>query len=186
MEWHGSVENRMDEGKQVGALRVGMGATETMHSDREPYTVQKVVGPSRAIVAEDKWTRVDSNGRSERREHACESVPLTVGEKKRRCTHMPFMQIGTDRCDDRGETDGCGGWKRLREAAPANGATLVETKRGRKALGQDRRFAPGIREKCEDPTFWEGAGRRSAGWRPCTTRGSRSTGRRSWNRGGAP
>lgn len=153
MERYGSVENRMDEGKQVGALRVGMGATEMMCSDREPYTVQKVVSPSRVIVAKDKWTRVDSNGRSECQEHACESVPPTVGEKKRRCTHMLFMQIGTDRCDDRGETDGCGGCKRLRETAPTNGVTLVKTKRGRKALGQDRRFAPGIREKCEDPTF---------------------------------
>ena len=111
MEWYGSVENRMDEGKQVGALRVGMGATEMMYSDREPYTVQKVVSPSRVIVTKDKWTRVDSNGRSECQEYACESVPLTVGEKKRRCTHMLFMQIGTDRCDDRGETDGCGGCK---------------------------------------------------------------------------
>ena len=92
MEWYGSVENRMDEGKQVGALRVGMGATEMMYSDREPYTVQKVVSPSRVIVTKDKWTRVDSNGRSECQEYACESVPLTVGEKKRRCTHMLFMQ----------------------------------------------------------------------------------------------
>ena len=153
MEWYGSVENRMDEGKQVGALRVGMGATEMMYSDREPYTVQKVVSPSRVIVTKDKWTRVDSNGRSECQEYACESVPLTVGEKKRRCTHMLFMQIGTDRCDDRGETDGCGGCKRLRETAPTNGVTLVKTKRGWKALGQDRRFSLGIREKCEDPTF---------------------------------
>lgn len=153
MERYGSVENRMDEGKRVGALRAGMGATETMHSDREPYTVQKVVSPSRVIVTKDKWTRVDSNGRSECQEYACESVPLTVGEKKRRCTHMPFMQIGTDRCDDRGETDGCGGCKWLRETAPANGVTLVKAKRGWKALGQDRRFALGVREKCEDPTF---------------------------------
>ena len=105
------------------------------------------------IVAKDKWTRVDSNGRSECQECACESVPLTVGEKKRRCTRMLFMQIGTDRCDDRGETDGCGGCKRLRETAPTNGVTLVKTKRGWKALGQDRRFALGIREKREDPTF---------------------------------
>lgn len=153
MERHGSVENRMDEGKQAGALRAGMGATETMCSDREPYTVQKVVSPSRVIAAKDKWARVDSNGRSECQGHACESVPLTVGEKKRRCTRMPFMQIGTDRCDDRGETDGCGGCKWLREAAPTNGVTLVKAKRGRKALGQDRRFALGIREKCEGPTF---------------------------------
>lgn len=135
MEWYGSVENRMDEGKQVGALRVGMGATEMMYSDREPYTVQKVVSPSRVIVTKDKWTRVDSNGRSECQEYAYESVPLTVGEKKRRCTHMLFMQIGTD------------------ETAPTNGVTLVKTKRGWKALGQDRRFALGIREKYEGPTF---------------------------------
>lgn len=77
MEWYGSVENRMDEGKQVGALRVGMGATEMMCSDREPYTVQKVVSPSRAIVTKDKWTRVDSNGRSECQEHSC--APSSMG-----------------------------------------------------------------------------------------------------------
>lgn len=143
----------MDEGKQAGALRAGMGATEMMYSDREPYTVQKAVSPSRVIVTKDKWTRVDSNGRSECQEHACESVPLTVGEKRRRCTHMLFMQIGTDRCDGRGETDGCDGCKRLKETAPTNGVALVKTKRGWKAPGQDRRLAPGIREKCEDPTF---------------------------------
>lgn len=153
MERHGSVENRMDEGRQVGALRVGMGATEMRRSDRIPYAVRQVVSPSHAIVAEDMCTRIGSNGRSERQEHACESVPPTVGEKKRRCTHMPFMQIGTDGCDDRGETDGCGGCKRLGETAPTNGVTLVKAKRGRKALGQDRRFAPGIREKREGPTF---------------------------------
>lgn len=153
MERYGSVENRMDEGEQVGALRAGMGATETMRSDREPYTVRKAVGPSRAIAAEDKRARVDSNGRSERQGYACESVPPTVGEEKRRCTHMLLMRIGTDGCDDRGETDGCGGCKRLGETAPTDGATLVKTERGRKALGQDRRFAPGIREKREGPTF---------------------------------
>lgn len=186
MERYGSVENRMDEGKQVGALRVGMGATEMRWSDRMPHAVQQVVSPSHAIVTEDMRTRIDSNGRSECQEHGHESVPLWVGETKLRCSRFLYMQIGTDKCRRKAEERCCMGCSRFKRSTPTNGIRLIKTKRGRKALRQGRRFALGIREKYEDPTFQEGAGRRSAGWRPCTTRRSRSTGRRSWNRGGAP
>lgn len=151
-EWYGSIENRMDEGKQIGELHVGMGATEMMYSDREPYTVQKIVSPSRVIVTKDKWTRVDSNGRSECQEYAYESVPLLC-EKKARCTHLLYMQIGADKCKHKGEEGGCKGCKWLKETTPTNGVTLVKTKLGWKALGQDRRFALGIREKYDDPSF---------------------------------
>lgn len=152
MEWYGSVQNRIDEGKQSGEPFVGMGATEMCYSDREPYTVQKVVSPSRVVVTPDKWTRVDSNGRSECQSYEYESAPLLVGEKKPRCTHMLWIQVGIDKCGQRCE-GGCEGCKWFEDTAPTNGVTLVKTKRGWKALGQDRRFSLGIRERYEDPSF---------------------------------
>ena len=153
MERYGSVENRMDEGKQVGALRVGMGATEMCWSDRIPYAVQQVVSPSHVIVAEDMRTRIDSNGRSECQEHEYESVPLWVGETKLRCSRFLYMQIGTDECQRKADERCCMGCSRFKRSTPTNGIRLIKAKRGRKALRQDRRFALGIREKYEDPTF---------------------------------
>lgn len=148
MEWQGSLSNRLDEGRQGGEPFVGMGATEMLYSDRDPYTVQKVVSPNRVIVTRDEWRRVDSNGRSECQEYEYASVPLETGEKAARCTHMLYVQIGTEACG--GACEGCGFFK---ETAPTNGTVLVKTKRGWKALGQDRRFALGIRERYEDPSF---------------------------------
>lgn len=147
-KWYGSAQNRIDEGKQVGEIFVGMGATEMMYSDREPYTVQKIISPSRVIVTPDKYERIDSNGVSECQEYKYESVPLTQLETEFRCTHLLFMQTGPERCGDVCER--CNWYK---ETAPTNGITLIKTKLGWKVLGQDRRFLLGIRRKYEDPSF---------------------------------
>lgn len=83
---------------------------------------------------------------------ALAACPLKTGEKETRCTHLFYVQVGAEYCDyyAKFECDGC---EYFKETAPTNGARLIKTSRGWKAVGQDRRFALGIRERCEDPSF---------------------------------
>lgn len=45
--------------------QVGMGATESVGSDRYPYTVILVVSPKKIVVRRDDFCRTDRNGMSE-------------------------------------------------------------------------------------------------------------------------
>ena len=44
---------------------VGMGATEIMYSDRNPFTVIEVISPRKIVVQADTATRTDNWGMSE-------------------------------------------------------------------------------------------------------------------------
>lgn len=154
----GGMYNRINEGAQLGELRVGMGATLMMYSDRKPYTVQKIVSDKRVIVTPDRFRRIDSNGISEKQEYEYESVPLVEGEPQQRCCH-PYSHIIEDnggpakmcrRYEGTGTCDGCEHWRRVK---PTNGVTLVKCKHGWKQLGADDYFILGVRERYEDPTF---------------------------------
>jgi len=48
---------------------VGMGGTRTVGSDRYPFTVVRVISPTRCIIQEDTASRTDRNGLSESQEY---------------------------------------------------------------------------------------------------------------------
>ena len=155
----GGFYNRMNEGQQYGELHVGMGATEMCYSDREPYTVQKVISDKRVVVTADKYERIDGNGASDMQEYRYESTPLWDGERERICTNWFIKQFLHDgkteanvckHIQENGSCDGCPFYKMHK---PTNGTTLVKCKRGWKALGTERYFTLGMREKYYDYSF---------------------------------
>ena len=55
---------------------VGMGATEYLFSDREPYTITSVSPSGKTIILQrDKYTRTDDNGMSEMQHYTYERDP---------------------------------------------------------------------------------------------------------------
>ena len=42
-KWYGSLNNRLDEGKTFGDIKVGTGVTEMCWSDRHPYEVVEII-----------------------------------------------------------------------------------------------------------------------------------------------
>ena len=152
----GSFYNRVTEGQQVGELHVGMGATAMFYSDREAYTVQKVISPKRVIVTRDKVERVDANGLSEEQEYRFEPVPIVEEAPRMACTNWMVEQLlhregfACAYAYDHGTCEGCKWWKRVK---PSNGVTLVLTKRGWKRAGSEVFFALGVKDEYEDPTF---------------------------------
>jgi hypothetical protein len=54
---------------------VGMGATEIMHSDRNPFTVVEVISPRKIVVQADKYTRTDDWGMSDCQRYEYERDP---------------------------------------------------------------------------------------------------------------
>lgn len=152
--WYGSLSNRLKEGMQTDEPYVGMGATEFYYSDREPYTVQQVISPSRVVVTADKYRRIDNNGRSDCQDYEYESVPLKTTEVSKRCTHVnsTYFKNAPMACMTKADK-GCEGCEFYKGKTRTNGITLIKTKRGWKALGKERRFALGFREAYEDPSF---------------------------------
>jgi hypothetical protein len=67
--WYGSIVNRMMEGATEIKPEVGMGATELMHSDREPYTIVEIKSANRILVQRDDYKRIDNNGMSESQQY---------------------------------------------------------------------------------------------------------------------
>jgi len=151
----GAIANRMYAGQQVGELEVGMGATKMMYSDREPYTVQRIISDKRIIVTADKATRIDSNGPSEDQEYEYESTPLWEGKREQMCCH-PFRYMlddGIATCKHKAEHGTCEGCECFKYHKPTNGIVLVKTKRGWKQSGTDTYFLVGAREKFYDYSF---------------------------------
>ena len=58
MKWYGNLENRIMEGKQDIIPEVGMGATEILYSDRNPYTIVEVISKNKIKVQADKAKNV--------------------------------------------------------------------------------------------------------------------------------
>lgn len=60
---YGSVTNRiLEKGTNPEEIKVGMGATVYMWSDREAYTVVEIKSKCRAIIQRDDVKRIDKNG----------------------------------------------------------------------------------------------------------------------------
>lgn len=155
MKYYGSITNRIEEGRQVGELAVGMGATEMLYSDRHAYTVQKVISPKRVIVTRDKAVRVDDNGMSDCQRYEYTSTPLVEGKREKMCCHplAGLLNEAGCRCaykDGTCEGSGCGFYKMH---TPTNGTELRLCKGGWKAVGSDAYFALGIREEYFDFSF---------------------------------
>lgn len=50
VKWCGLVENRIEEGKTFGEIKVGTGVTEMLYSDRKPYEVVKIIDKRHLLI----------------------------------------------------------------------------------------------------------------------------------------
>lgn len=152
--FHGSVENRLEEGRQYGELHVGMGATEMLYTDRHAYTVQKIVSDKRVIVTRDKAVLNDGCSVYGRQEYTYTSVPLVEGPREWQCFHpLNYMFDGGCTChtlEENGTCEGCPFYKNRRKT---NGIELRKCKNGWKRTGTEDYFTLGVREEYYDPSF---------------------------------
>ena len=93
---HGSLQNHMIANAKSAEPTVGMGATEVMYSDRNPFTVIAVITPRKIVVQEDTSTRTDSNGMSD-----CQSYTYSPNPEGRTRTltlrkNDRWVPMGTD------------------------------------------------------------------------------------------
>lgn len=51
-KWYGSLNNRLDEGKTFGDIKVGTGVTEMCWSDRHPYEVVEIIDEKHLLIRE--------------------------------------------------------------------------------------------------------------------------------------
>ena len=66
MKFYGSLQNRLEEGKQfVDEIKVGTGITEYSWSDRHPYEVIEVIDQKHIIIRALDYRRIDDNGMSD-------------------------------------------------------------------------------------------------------------------------
>ena len=66
---YGSVQNRIMENVKTIKPEVGMGATECLWSDRNPFVIVEVKDDRHIVVRALDWKRIDSNGMSESQEY---------------------------------------------------------------------------------------------------------------------
>ena len=69
---YGNLINRVMDATKQPTPEVGMGATETMWSDRQAGTITCVVSPKTVEWVEDITTRTDKNGISESQDYTYE------------------------------------------------------------------------------------------------------------------
>lgn len=67
--WYGSVQNRVMENVKTIKPEVGMGATECLWSDRNPFEIIEVQDDRHIVVRALDWKRIDDNGMSESQEY---------------------------------------------------------------------------------------------------------------------
>jgi len=60
---------------KIEGVKIGMGCTEILWSDREPYTVIEILAKNKIMVQADKAIRTDKNGASECQEYDFERNP---------------------------------------------------------------------------------------------------------------
>lgn len=73
--WYGSFINRLQERSASVKPEVGMGVTECLYSDREPWEVIEVINDKHIVIRELDWKRIDDNGMSESQEYEYFSKP---------------------------------------------------------------------------------------------------------------
>lgn len=75
MQWYGSLQNRIEERSSGFKPEVGMGVTETLWSDREPYEITEVMDDRHIKIRRMRYKRIDNNGFSECQEYEYMSNP---------------------------------------------------------------------------------------------------------------
>lgn len=74
--WYGSLQNRLlERASGQPEPQVGMGVTECLYTDREPYEIIEVKDERHIVVRGLDCRRVDSNGLSECQEYEYTSNP---------------------------------------------------------------------------------------------------------------
>lgn len=73
--WYGSLQNRIAERSVGPKPEVGMGVTQCMYSDREPWEVIEVKDEKHITIRAMGYERIDSNGMSECQEYRYFSKP---------------------------------------------------------------------------------------------------------------
>jgi hypothetical protein len=137
----------------VDNIEVGMGATSMMYSDREAYTVQRVISQKRIIVTRDKVERVDANGASDDQEYAFIPVPLVESAPEWKCCNWFVAANGKQFCKRCNECAGCEGCEFFKKARKTNGITLVKCKNGWKQSGTESYFLVGVKDEFYDYSF---------------------------------
>lgn len=75
MKWYGSAQNRISAECKMPKPEVGMGVTELLWSDREPYEVIEVISEKKIRIRELTEERIDNNGISEHQEYRLSPNP---------------------------------------------------------------------------------------------------------------
>lgn len=73
--WYGSLNNRISERCKQPEPVVGMGVTECLYSDRNPFEIIEVKDPKNIVVRAMSYKRTDNNGMSESQEYTYFSNP---------------------------------------------------------------------------------------------------------------
>ena len=131
MKWYGSVQNRISAECEMPKPEVGMGVTELLWSDRDPWEVIEVVNDKKIRIRELGYKRTDNDGISEHQEYEFFSKP--DGNVK-----TIVLRNGK--------------WRDLKKkyVNDANGKlVLVETR----SLGRGSQWLIGSAERYRDPSF---------------------------------
>lgn len=74
-KWYGSLNNRIDEGKTYGEIKVGTGVTEMCYSDRHPYEVVEVIDEKHLLIRECDWKIISGSEQDGSAEYEYKVVP---------------------------------------------------------------------------------------------------------------
>lgn len=75
MKWYGNAINRIMENGKMPKPEVGMGVTECLWSDRDPWEVIEVVNDKKIRIRELDYKRKDDHGMSESQSYDFFSKP---------------------------------------------------------------------------------------------------------------
>ena len=74
-KWYGSLNNRIDEGKTYGEIKIGTGVTEMCYSDRHPYEVVEVIDEKHLLIRECDWKIISGSEQDGSAEYEYKVVP---------------------------------------------------------------------------------------------------------------
>lgn len=74
-KWYGSLNNRIDEGKTYGEIKVGTGVTEMCYSDRHLYEVVEVIDEKHLLIRECDWKIISGSEQDGSAEYEYKVVP---------------------------------------------------------------------------------------------------------------
>jgi hypothetical protein len=74
-KWYGSLNNRIDEGKTYGEIKIGTGVTEMCYSDRHPYEVVEIIDEKHLLIRECDWKIISGSEQDGSAEYEYKVVP---------------------------------------------------------------------------------------------------------------